>query len=199
MPVSHVGISINYGDMQLGTEWFHELGYTKTSALDSFRFFWGTPHQHCWFHTCFICRHSIYYGDAQLATEWFHKLGYTIPYLINAADFILDLASGDVSTKKISGADSRLHLINCAERFLTVSAVAANRSGSCGLAHDLLVSYRCCQMVQSQKAAFDCCSIHAVKSCMMAYQSPGYTGRYSGLYSLDPRGSHWTLGKLTEP
>lgn len=63
--------------------------------------------------------HSIYYGDAQLATEWFHKLGYTIPYLINAADFILDLASGDVSTKKISGADSRLHLINCAERFLT--------------------------------------------------------------------------------
>lgn len=65
-------------------------------------------------------RHSIYYGDAQLATEWFHKLGYTIPYLINAADFILDLASGDVSTKKISGADSRLHLINCAERFLSV-------------------------------------------------------------------------------
>ena len=69
----------------------------------------------------YICRHPIYYGDAQLATEWFHKLGYTIPYLINAADFILDLASGDVSTKKISGADSRLHLINCAERFLTVS------------------------------------------------------------------------------
>ncbi|KAL3156013.1 hypothetical protein ABBQ32_013001 [Trebouxia sp. C0010 RCD-2024] len=62
--------------------------------------------------------HSIYYGDAQLATEWFHKLGYTIPYLINAADFILDLASGDVSTKKVSGAESRLHLIACAERFL---------------------------------------------------------------------------------
>ena len=65
------------------------------------------------------CRHSIYYGDAQLATEWFHKLGYTIPYLINAADFILDLASGDVSTAKITGADSRVHLISCAERFLT--------------------------------------------------------------------------------
>ena len=68
------------------------------------------------------CRHSIYYGDAQLATEWFHKLGYTIPYLINAADFILDLASGDVSTKKISGAESREHLIACAERFLSVSS-----------------------------------------------------------------------------
>ena len=70
------------------------------------------------------CRHSIYYGDAQLATEWFHKLGYTIPYLINAADFILDLASGDVSTKKISGAESRQHLIACAERFLSVSHIA---------------------------------------------------------------------------
>ena len=70
----------------------------------------------------FVCRHSIYYGDAQLATEWFHKLGYTIPYLINAADFILDLASGDVSTNKITGADSRLHLISCAETFLSVSS-----------------------------------------------------------------------------
>ena len=69
----------------------------------------------------FVCRHSIYYGDAQLATEWFHKLGYTIPYLINAADFILDLASGDVSTNKITGAESRLHLISCAETFLSVS------------------------------------------------------------------------------
>lgn len=67
-----------------------------------------------------LCRHPIYHGDAQLATEWFHKLGYTIPYLINAADFILDLASGDVSTKKVSGAESRLHLIACAERFLSV-------------------------------------------------------------------------------
>ncbi len=95
------------------------------------------PHHRCWFHTCFICRHSIYYGDAQLATEWFHKLGYTIPYLINAADFILDLASGDVSTKKISGADSRLHLINCAERFLTVSAAASNCASSRALAHHL--------------------------------------------------------------
>jgi len=108
------------------------------------------PHQHCWFHTCFVCRHSIYYGDAQLATEWFHKLGYTIPYLINAADFILDLASGDVSTKKISGADSRLHLINCAERFLTVSAAASNCSGSCTLAHHLH---------WSQSLAVGCCSV----------------------------------------
>lgn len=66
-------------------------------------------------------RHAIYYGDAQLATEWFHKMGYTIPYLINAADFILDLASGDVSTKKVSGPESREHLIACAETFSAVS------------------------------------------------------------------------------
>lgn len=66
-------------------------------------------------------RHAIYYGDAQLATEWFHKLGYTLPYQINAADFILDLASGDVSTQKVSGAESKQHLIACAESFLSVS------------------------------------------------------------------------------
>lgn len=63
--------------------------------------------------------HAIYYGDAQLATEWFHKLGYTLPYQINAADFILDLASGDVSTQKVSGPESKQHLIACAETFLS--------------------------------------------------------------------------------
>jgi len=43
---------------------------------------------------CVTCWHFIYYGDVQLATEWFHELGYTIPYLINAAGFILGLYAG---------------------------------------------------------------------------------------------------------
>ena len=35
---------------------------------------------------------------------------------INAADFILDLASGDVLTSKLDGEASRQHLITCSER-----------------------------------------------------------------------------------
>ena len=40
----------------------------------------------------------MYYGRAQQAAEWFHQLGYTLPYRVSLADFILDLASGDVAT-----------------------------------------------------------------------------------------------------
>ncbi len=42
----------------------------------------------------------MYYGSAKHAVDWFGRLGYTLPYGINAADFILDLASSDVATDK---------------------------------------------------------------------------------------------------
>lgn len=48
--------------------------------------------------TC--CRHALYYGRAAETVEWFAKLGYTLPYRVNTADFILDLASADVSSEK---------------------------------------------------------------------------------------------------
>ena len=51
-------------------------------------------------HTLFMRRHAIYYGNAAEAVDWFDKLGYRLPYRINAADFILDLASADVATDK---------------------------------------------------------------------------------------------------
>ncbi|KAK9808606.1 hypothetical protein WJX72_000468 [[Myrmecia] bisecta] len=62
--------------------------------------------------------HVMYYGVASGAAEYFHKLGYALPFEVNTADFILDLASGDVVTKKLSGDESMQHLINCAEHFL---------------------------------------------------------------------------------
>ncbi|EIE25035.1 P-loop containing nucleoside triphosphate hydrolase protein [Coccomyxa subellipsoidea C-169] len=39
--------------------------------------------------------HALYYGRAQLADEYFDRLGYQLPYRVNVADFILDLASAD--------------------------------------------------------------------------------------------------------
>jgi hypothetical protein len=44
--------------------------------------------------------HAMYYGSAKEAIGWFGRLGYKLPYGINAADFILDLASSDVATQK---------------------------------------------------------------------------------------------------
>ena len=41
--------------------------------------------------------HALYYDRAQLADAYFEHLGYQLPYRVNVADFILDLASGDVS------------------------------------------------------------------------------------------------------
>ena len=40
----------------------------------------------------------MYYGRAASADEYFSVLGFPLPYRINAADHILDLASGDIST-----------------------------------------------------------------------------------------------------
>jgi hypothetical protein len=40
---------------------------------------------------------------------------------MNQADYFLDLASGDVTTYKISGEDARLHCIACADKFLSES------------------------------------------------------------------------------
>ena len=63
---------------------------------------------------------AMYYGRAASADEYFSVLGFPLPYRINAADHILDLASGDISTparhapsasalKQPSQANSPLH------------------------------------------------------------------------------------------
>ncbi len=38
----------------------------------------------------------MYYGQAAHAVEFFGDLGAQLPFGVNVADFILDLASGDV-------------------------------------------------------------------------------------------------------
>ena len=54
----------------------------------------------------------MYYGRAQLADDYFDMLGYKLPYRVNVADFILDLASGDVSTSDRSGSHLPFYLIS---------------------------------------------------------------------------------------
>ena len=41
--------------------------------------------------------HCLYYGMSSQVDTWFDQLGYKLPYKINIADFMLDLASADVS------------------------------------------------------------------------------------------------------
>lgn len=57
-------------------------------------------------------------GQARLAADWFDKLGYMLPRGVNQAEFFLDLASGEISTRKVNGEEARLHCIACAEKFL---------------------------------------------------------------------------------
>ena len=52
-----------------------------------------------------------------MAAAWFHHLGYTMPYGVNAADYLLDLASGEVTTAKLDGEAGRLHMVACADKF----------------------------------------------------------------------------------
>ncbi|KAL3132535.1 hypothetical protein ABBQ32_009078 [Trebouxia sp. C0010 RCD-2024] len=62
--------------------------------------------------------HALYYGRGDLADDFFDKLGYRLPYRVNVADFILDLASADVYTATRDGEASRSYLITCTEAYL---------------------------------------------------------------------------------
>ncbi|WPT14308.1 ABC transporter G family member 9 [Picochlorum sp. SENEW3] len=62
--------------------------------------------------------HTLYYGKAYEVVSYFDELSFEIPPLMNAADFILDLASAQVSSKGRNGEDSTKYLIDCTEYFL---------------------------------------------------------------------------------
>ncbi|KAL4427647.1 hypothetical protein ABPG75_001736 [Micractinium tetrahymenae] len=62
--------------------------------------------------------HPIYYGKGGEAAAWFQQLGVPCPFGVNIADWILDLASGEVVGKQKTGEDMRLHLVACSEQFL---------------------------------------------------------------------------------
>jgi hypothetical protein len=40
--------------------------------------------------------HAIYYGQGCAAAGWFDQLGVALPFGVNVADFILDIASGEI-------------------------------------------------------------------------------------------------------
>jgi len=63
--------------------------------------------------------HALYYGDAQQAVDYFERVDYPIPPRVNAADFILDIASGEVPSKLRNGENSRRYLVALTEAFLT--------------------------------------------------------------------------------
>ncbi|KAL4424963.1 hypothetical protein ABPG77_002848 [Micractinium sp. CCAP 211/92] len=63
--------------------------------------------------------HLLYYGSADAAGDWFGAQGYTLPYRVSLPDFLLDLSNGDVATDARDGEQTRLFLIEQAERFLS--------------------------------------------------------------------------------
>ena len=65
---------------------------------------WGAEHKH------------PVAGRASLAAQWFHTLGFTCPYGVNVADYILDVASGTVTSSKLDPDAAAEHLIACSER-----------------------------------------------------------------------------------
>jgi ABC-type multidrug transport system ATPase subunit len=48
--------------------------------------------------------HAVYYGTSAAVVPWFATLGFAMPYGVNVADFLLDLAQGEVE----GGASQRL-------------------------------------------------------------------------------------------
>eukprot|EP00210_Caulerpa_lentillifera_P005992 g5727.t1 len=54
----------------------------------------------------------LYYGSSHLAVDWFDRHGYPLPYGVNVAEFILDIANGDISGESLDGESSRVHLVD---------------------------------------------------------------------------------------
>eukprot|EP01023_Acetabularia_acetabulum_P064868 TRINITY_DN8514_c1_g1_i1.p1 TRINITY_DN8514_c1_g1~~TRINITY_DN8514_c1_g1_i1.p1 ORF type:complete len:745 (+),score=131.75 TRINITY_DN8514_c1_g1_i1:162-2237(+) len=66
-----------------------------------------------------LCQgHVMYYGKADGAAAWFANLNYAVPFGVNIADHILDLANGDVPTSKLSEDDIKKQLIAVCEKYL---------------------------------------------------------------------------------
>lgn len=87
--------------------------------------------------------HAIYYGSASLAADWFHRLGFTLPYGVNAADFLLDVASGDVTADADrvdgSGNAARRALVAAYERFADLATADQDGySASADLTEDVV-------------------------------------------------------------
>jgi ABC-type multidrug transport system ATPase subunit len=51
--------------------------------------------------------HVLYYGAASAAVPWFSALGFPCPFGVNVADFILDLAQGEVAWSSQAAAAAR--------------------------------------------------------------------------------------------
>lgn len=49
---------------------------------------------------CLVQGHPIFYGKGSEAAGWFDRLGFACPFGVNIADWILDLASGEVAGVK---------------------------------------------------------------------------------------------------
>eukprot|EP01026_Neomeris_dumetosa_P031549 TRINITY_DN2500_c0_g1_i3.p1 TRINITY_DN2500_c0_g1~~TRINITY_DN2500_c0_g1_i3.p1 ORF type:complete len:686 (+),score=50.56 TRINITY_DN2500_c0_g1_i3:130-2187(+) len=62
--------------------------------------------------------HVMFYGSAHKVATWFGHLGFQVPFGINIADHILDLANGDVPSSKLGKDEVKKHLIAVSETYL---------------------------------------------------------------------------------
>ena len=63
----------------------------------------------------------LYYGASTLTVDWFHNQGFDMPYGVNVAEYILDIANGNVEGQDMSGEESRAHLVDVMTNFLSSS------------------------------------------------------------------------------
>eukprot|EP01026_Neomeris_dumetosa_P054850 TRINITY_DN494_c0_g1_i3.p1 TRINITY_DN494_c0_g1~~TRINITY_DN494_c0_g1_i3.p1 ORF type:complete len:686 (-),score=55.92 TRINITY_DN494_c0_g1_i3:520-2577(-) len=62
--------------------------------------------------------HVMYYGSANQVAAWFDHIKFPVPFGVNIADHILDLANGDAPNSELSKEEIKKHLIAAAEQYL---------------------------------------------------------------------------------
>ena len=76
--------------------------------------------------------HVVYYGRAQEVVPWFGALGFALPYGVNVADFLLDLAQGEVQGVVVEAASGGSHELGGSSDSSSCAATGRDKGGSCG-------------------------------------------------------------------
>jgi len=134
--------------------------------------------------------HVLYYGKAKDSVDYFERLSYSIPPLMNAADFVLDLASNQMASDSLDGEQSTKWLIKCTEYFLRKNDY--NMDG-----YDALRDYQSLALILEDLSKIENVEFDDARSMQLCHS--GKSGKASfrrieSLFGGREKGDRWGVG-----
>lgn len=138
--------------------------------------------------------HVLYYGKAKDSVDYFERLSYSIPPLMNAADFILDLASNQMASDSLDGEQSTKWLIKCTEYFLRKNDY--NMDG-----YDALRDYQSLALILEDLSKIKNVEFDDARSMQLCYSGKSGKASFRRIESLlggREKGDRWGVGFFSQ-